>query len=226
MWREEEVGFAFRRLAIIDLDERSNQPLHLGSLHMVFNGEIYNYVELREQLRGLGHDFHTEGDGEVLLHAWQQWGRARSTGSTGCTRSRMWDGERKRLTVAVDPFAEKPLMYRRLGEGLAFASDVRALQAAPIRRSGSPDETTVREYVALGTMPQLPQTFFGDVRRLPPRTWPGGSGERGRAALLLASAAASAVPRTRRAPAARAARAAGRLGRGCGCAATFPSARR
>ena len=66
-WADEVAGLAFRRLAIIDLHERSNQPLHLGPLHLMLNGEIYNYRELREELRGLGHEFVTEGDAEVRL---------------------------------------------------------------------------------------------------------------------------------------------------------------
>src|SRR3954471_6235809 len=73
-WRDDDAGLAFRRLAIIDLDERSMQPLHLGALHLVFNGEIYNYRELRESLRQVGRTFQTEGDAEVLLHAWDEWG--------------------------------------------------------------------------------------------------------------------------------------------------------
>jgi asparagine synthase (glutamine-hydrolysing) len=167
VWREEEVGFAFRRLAIIDLDKRSNQPLHLGSLHVVFNGEIYNYIELRERLRGLGHSFQTEGDGEVLLHAWAQWGEGALDRLNGMYAFGVWDGERKRLTMAVDPFAEKPLLYRTVGGGLVFASDVRALQVVD-PASGVPDERRVRDYVALGVMPELPRTFFSDVQRLPP----------------------------------------------------------
>src|SRR3954466_12708577 len=73
IWCDDFVGIGFRRLAIIDLDERSSQPLHFGPWHLVFNGEIYNYRELRNELRALGHEFVTEGDGEVLLHAWAEW---------------------------------------------------------------------------------------------------------------------------------------------------------
>ena len=72
VWADDTAGFAFRRLAIIDLHERSSQPMHLGPLHLVFNGEIYNYRELRDELRGLGHEFHTEGDAEVILHSWAE----------------------------------------------------------------------------------------------------------------------------------------------------------
>jgi asparagine synthase (glutamine-hydrolysing) len=167
MWRDEEAGFAFRRLAIIDLEERSNQPLRLGDLCLVFNGEIYNYLELREELRGLGHSFETEGDGEVLLHAWAEWEEGALDRFNGMFAFAVWDGERGRLTLAVDPFAEKPLLYRQLGEGLLFASDVRALKAFD-PAIGMADEGAVRDFVALGAMPRLPRTFFADVLRLPP----------------------------------------------------------
>jgi asparagine synthase (glutamine-hydrolysing) len=169
VWSDATVGLAFRRLAIIDLDERSNQPLHLGALHLVFNGEIYNYRELREELRALGHSFHTEGDGEVLLHAWAQWGEAALDRLNGMFAFAVWDDEPRRLTFATDPFAEKPLFFhtRDSQRELLFASDVRALRAAD-PAIGIPDEHAAASFAALGTMPYLPATFFTDVRRLPP----------------------------------------------------------
>src|SRR6187551_2411219 len=72
-WCDEHAGLAATRLAVIDLHERSDQPMHFERLHLAFNGELYNYLELREELRGLGHTFVTEGDAEVLLHAWAEW---------------------------------------------------------------------------------------------------------------------------------------------------------
>ena len=84
-------GLAFRRLAIIDLHERSSQPMHLDHLHLVFNGEIYNYLELRDALRGLGHEFRTEGDGEVLLHAWAEWDEAALERLNGMFAFAVWD---------------------------------------------------------------------------------------------------------------------------------------
>jgi asparagine synthase (glutamine-hydrolysing) len=167
IWRDEDLGFAFRRLAIIDLDERSNQPLHCGSLHLVFNGEIYNYIELRGELEGLGHHFETEGDGEVLLHAWAAWGEGALDRLNGMFAFAIWDDERRRLTLAVDPFAEKPLFYRARAGRLLFASDVRALKALD-PAIGAADEEAIRAFVALGAMPALPRTFFADIQRLPP----------------------------------------------------------
>ncbi len=166
VWRDDELGFAFRRLAIIDLDERSNQPLHLGRLHLVFNGEIYNYLELREELIGLGHRFATEGDAEVLLHAWAEWEEAALDRLNGMFAFGIWDDERRRLTLAVDPFAEKPLLYRAASGALLFASDVRALKAVD-PAIGIADEDAIRAFVALNVMPILPRTFFSDIQRLP-----------------------------------------------------------
>jgi asparagine synthase (glutamine-hydrolysing) len=167
VWWDSEAGFGFRRLAIIDLDERSNQPLHLGGLHLVFNGEIYNYLELRDELEGLGHRFDTEGDGEVLLHAWDEWDEGALDRFEGMFAFAVWDDRRRRLTLAVDPFAEKPLYYSQREERLLFASSIRALKAADAD-VGVPDERAIEEFVALATIPTLPSTFFGDVRRLPP----------------------------------------------------------
>jgi asparagine synthase (glutamine-hydrolysing) len=166
LWRDDELGLAFRRLAIIDLDERSNQPLHLGPLHLVFNGEIYNYLELRDELVGLGHRFATEGDGEVLLHAWAEWEELALDRLNGMFAFGIWDDQRHRLTLAVDPFAEKPLLYHVSAGRLLFASDVRALKAVD-PTIGLPDENAIGAFVALNAMPTLPRTFFGDLRRLP-----------------------------------------------------------
>lgn len=166
VWHDDQVGLAFRRLAIIDLEERSNQPLHLGQLHLVFNGEIYNYIELRETLCGAGHRFVTEGDAEVLLHAWAEWGEDALDRLNGMFAFAVWDGAAARLTLAVDRFAEKPLLFHRTRDGLLFGSDVRALRAVD-PRVGVPDEDATARFLAIGTMPTLPATFFTDVQRIP-----------------------------------------------------------
>jgi asparagine synthase (glutamine-hydrolysing) len=178
VWYEEEIGLAFRRLAIIDLHERSNQPLHLGELHLVFNGEIYNYIELRDELLGLGHHFVTEGDGEVLLHAWAQWGEAALERLNGMFAFAVWDSGRHRLTLAVDRFAEKPLFFADQSERLVFASSVWALRAAD-PSLGAPDALATERFLALGKTPQLPATFYSDIKRLAPAhlgVWTPGAG--------------------------------------------------
>jgi asparagine synthase (glutamine-hydrolysing) len=167
LWQSEGVGLAFRRLAIIDLHERSNQPFHFEHLHMVFNGEIYNYLELRDELRDRGHQFVTEGDAEVLLHAWAEWGETALDRFNGMFAFAIWNTLSRRLTLAVDRFAEKPLYFHEAVGRLMFASDVRALRAAD-GSVGVPERATLDAFLSLGTMPSLPHTFFGDVRRLPP----------------------------------------------------------
>jgi asparagine synthase (glutamine-hydrolysing) len=166
VWHDDEAGLAFRRLAIIDLDERSDQPMHLGPWHLVFNGEIYNYIELRDELRGLGHEFVTEGDAEVLLHAWDAWGEHALDRVNGMFAFAIWHAERRALTLAADPFGEKPLYWALDGERLVFGSDIRAiLQAAP--HMSRPRDDVLAAYLGLGRMPPVEQSFFAQVKRLP-----------------------------------------------------------
>ncbi len=166
-WTGERAGLAATRLAIIDLDERSNQPLHLGALHLVFNGELYNYRELRDELRGAGHRFETEGDAEVVLHAWAEWGEGALDRFNGMFAFAIWDDAEGALTLASDPFGEKPAYYARLGERLVFASEARAVALDP-EVTLRPDEDALAAFVARGLMPVPPRTFFASVERLPP----------------------------------------------------------
>jgi asparagine synthase (glutamine-hydrolysing) len=166
IWTDGAAGLAFRRLAIIDLDPRSNQPLHHAGLHLVFNGEIYNYRELRDELSGLGHHFVTDGDAEVLLHAWVQWGQRALDRVNGMFALAVWDDHEQALTLASDPFGEKPLFYVETPGGLAFASDIRALIAGGAT-AGTVDEACQAVFVARNLMPAPDGSFFAGVRRLP-----------------------------------------------------------
>jgi asparagine synthase (glutamine-hydrolysing) len=167
VWHDDRVGLSFRRLAIIDLDERSNQPFHRDDVHLVFNGEIYNYIELREELRRCGHTFVTEGDAEVLLHAWLRWGEACLHSLNGMFAFALWDARTRRLSLVTDRFAEKPLYFHHVNDRLLFASEVRAMGAAD-PSVGVPDPRATASFLALEEMPVLPATFFRDVQRLPP----------------------------------------------------------
>ncbi|MBD0329628.1 MAG: asparagine synthase (glutamine-hydrolyzing) [Thermoleophilia bacterium] len=165
-WHDARVGFAFRRLAIIDLHERSSQPQHLGPLHLIFNGELYNYREVREELRGLGHRFATEGDAEVLLHAWAEWGDAALDRANGMFALAVWDDAERRLTLASDPFGEKPVYYAHAGGGLVWASELKALLLhGGVRRRA--DDEAVAAYLARGAMPAIGSSFFEGISRLP-----------------------------------------------------------
>ena len=166
VWHDDEVGLAHRRLAIIDLDPRSDQPFHLGPLHLVFNGEIYNYRELREELRGRGHQFRTEGDTEVLLHAWAEWGEGALERIDGMFAFAVWDDAERTLTLARDAFGEKPLHYAERGGRLVFASEIKALLADPAVE-GRPDEAALGAYLARAALPLPGETFYADVRAVP-----------------------------------------------------------
>src|SRR5579875_1088515 len=177
LWADATAGLAFRRLAVIDLDPRSNQPLHHRGLHLVFNGEIYNYRELRADLAARGHAFDTEGDGEVLLHAWSEWGESALDRLNGMFALAVWDERERSLTLACDRFGEKPLYWCQLPGRLAFGSDIRALMQASLGSPGSgwscagglgrPDERAVEVFVARNLMPAPDGSFFEGVNRLP-----------------------------------------------------------
>jgi len=123
------VALGHRRLAIIDLTEGGHQPmLHPGrDLAITFNGEIYNYIELRERLRALGHTFRTSSDIEVLLAAYAEWGTDCLAELNGMFAFALWDGRRRVLFCARDRFGEKPFVYAFAGAAFAFASEVKAL---------------------------------------------------------------------------------------------------
>jgi asparagine synthase (glutamine-hydrolysing) len=165
-WSDGVAGLAFRRLAIIDLDERSNQPMHLGPWHLVFNGEIYNYRELRGELERLGHAFDTAGDTEVLLHAWAEWEEAALDRLNGMFAFAIWNSERKELVCARDPFGEKPLLWAAGDGGIVFASDIRALVLARPDLS-RPHDDAIAPFLGLGLMPPVDGSFFAGVQRLP-----------------------------------------------------------
>jgi asparagine synthase (glutamine-hydrolysing) len=166
VWLDEQAGIACRRLAIIDLHERSNQPLHLGPLHIVFNGEIYNYKELREELRGLGHGFETEGDVEVLLHAWEEWGEGALERVNGMFAFAIWNDSDSSLVLASDPFGEKPLYYAVTRHGLVFASDIKALLLDPAV-SAAANEDALALFFSRGAMPPPAESFLSGIVQLP-----------------------------------------------------------
>ena len=166
IWYDTTAGLAVRRLAIIDLEERSNQPLHLDHWHLTFNGEIYNYRELREELASLGHRFVTEGDGEVLLHAWAQWQEAALDRLNGMFAFAVWDDVRRELVCARDPFGEKPLYWASEGDRFAFASSVWALlEARP--DIGAPRVEALGPFLGRSIMPSNDKSFFEGVQTVP-----------------------------------------------------------
>src|SRR5262249_4560044 len=135
------LGLGFRRLSIIDLGG-GHQPMSdpEESLWIVFNGEIYNFPELRRQLEGFGHVFRTNSDTEVIVHGYKQWGQDVLTHLNGMFGLAIWDVKRKRLTLARDPFGIKPVYYKIDSGRLYFGSEIRAVTAA-INRNSRVDPT-------------------------------------------------------------------------------------
>lgn len=124
VWQDQGIRLGHRRLAIIDLSDRADQPMFVGDLALVFNGEIYNYRALRAELQARGHEFETSSDTEVLLHAWMEWGRACLSRLEGMFAFAVWNRRTRHLTLARDRYGEKPLFFHRCAGGLAFASEM------------------------------------------------------------------------------------------------------
>ncbi len=164
VFAEESVCLGHLRLAIIDLSDAGLEPFASDDdrLQLVFNGEIYNYIELRDELRAKGHVFYTETDTEVLLAGYREWGRRCVERFNGMWAFAIWDRERRTLFASRDRLGIKPLYYLLDGSRLAFASEPWVLG------SRTPNLRAVRDYVEQGYLDQGDETFFAGVRRLPP----------------------------------------------------------
>jgi asparagine synthase (glutamine-hydrolysing) len=156
------VALAARRLAIIDL-ETGDQPIanEDGTVHVVQNGELYNYPELRAELERAGHRFSTHGDTEVLVHLYEQEGTAFARRLRGMFAVALWDSSRRRLVLARDRYGIKPLYYRVDAGELEFASELRSLSRGEI------DLDALEAFLAFNSIP-APLTIFREARKLPP----------------------------------------------------------
>ena len=162
------VLMGHRRLAIIDLSEAAAQPMSTsdGRFHLVFNGEIYNYRELRTELVSLGHVFHTRSDTEVLLVGWRQWRTDLLPRLIGMFSFAVFDRESGVLVLARDPFGIKPLHYLQSAGRLIFASTITALLDFPgIGRDADPE--VLYEFLSGGMGDHSNKTFFRDIHQLP-----------------------------------------------------------
>ncbi|KQM73339.1 XrtA/PEP-CTERM system amidotransferase [Sphingomonas sp. Leaf20] len=152
IWTAPGVGLGHRRLSIIDL-EGSPQPMSDGDLTISYNGEIYNFAELRAELIAAGARFRTKGDTEVLLHGWRAWGPSMLDRLNGMFAFAIHDAGARVLFLARDRLGIKPLHYVELADGsVAFASELKGLLANPLVRR-APDLSAVEDYMALGYVP-------------------------------------------------------------------------
>lgn len=171
------VGLVHRRLSIIDI-ATGHQPLGNadGSVQVIFNGEIYNFQPLREQLIALGHTFKTASDTETIVHAYVQWGEECVRHFRGMFAFAIWDARHDRLFIARDPFGKKPLFLCEHAGGLLFASEIKALLAVP-GVAAQADEAAIWDYFAYRYVPG-PATLFQGIRKLAPGstlTWENGA---------------------------------------------------
>ncbi len=162
------IGLGHRRLAIVDLSQRGHQPMGTedGRCWVTYNGEIYNHVELRHELRAKGYRFRSASDTEVLLAAYREWGEDCVTRFNGMFAFAIWDGVRGRLVCARDRLGVKPFYYHWDGERFMFASEIKGLLAGGLRPSPSP--RAIYDYLDRAALDNSEGTFFGGVRQLLP----------------------------------------------------------
>ena len=164
---DREVGLGHRRLSIIDV-EGGAQPISNedGSLQIVFNGEIYNFVELREELRNFGHHFKTRSDTEVIVHAYEEWGLDCVKRFNGMFAFAIWDKKKRELFLARDHLGIKPLYYTIVDRQFLFASEIKSL----LQHASCPREVDTEALAELFTFRSVPspKTLFKGIFKLPP----------------------------------------------------------
>lgn len=166
------LAFGHRRLKIMDLEAASGQPMvdHQIGLSMVFNGAIYNYLELREELQALGYHFYSDGDTEVLLKGFHAWGEQLLPKLNGMFAFAVWDRDRQSLFLARDRLGIKPLYLSQDDKRLRFASTLPALlQGGDIDTELDP--VALNHYLNFHAVVPAPHTLLRGVKKLPPATW-------------------------------------------------------
>jgi len=160
------VALGHRRLAIIDTDARSAQPMHIDNLHLIFNGMIYNYLELKAELQTLGHTFHTSSDTEVILVAYREWQMEAFSRFNGMWAIVIYDTNEQRVICSRDRFGIKPLYYIQINNNLYFASEIKAFRAV---KDWKPrvNHTRLYEYLAFNMSDHTSETMFDGVFQLP-----------------------------------------------------------
>jgi asparagine synthase (glutamine-hydrolysing) len=162
-----DLALGFRRLSILDLSPAGHQPMQRHGLWLLFNGEIYNYIELRRELQAKGYAFESGTDSEVILAAYREWGIDCLNRFNGMWAFVIWDGVERRLFCARDRFGIKPFYYIWDGRRFAFASEIKALLQLPdLERR--PNDAIIHDYLRYNRLDHTPDTFFAGIKRLPP----------------------------------------------------------
>jgi asparagine synthase (glutamine-hydrolysing) len=162
------IGLGHRRLAIVDLSALGHQPMATSDGHcwVTYNGEIYNHIELREELKAKGHALRSASDTEVLLAAYREWGETCVTRFNGMFAFAIWDGDRRRLFCARDRLGVKPFYYSWNGAHFAFASEIKGL--LPSLQQVLPNRRAVFDYLDGAYLDYSDGTFFEGIHQLPP----------------------------------------------------------
>ncbi len=164
-----KLGFGHRRLAIIDLSEAGHQPManETGRIWITYNGEIYNFQELRRELTAFGHMFRSNTDTEVIIHAYEQWGEVCVNRFNGMWAFAIWDSEQQHLFLSRDRFGIKPLYFLAGPDEFIFASEIKAILS--VRRDQRiPNIPHIATFITHGLMDHDSETFFRNVKSVPP----------------------------------------------------------
>jgi asparagine synthase (glutamine-hydrolysing) len=164
-----QLSLGHRRLSIIDLSPAGHQPMRFRDLVIIYNGEIYNYLELRQELESLGHRFETGTDTEVILHAFDAWGDQCLHRFTGMWAFAILDEAKGEVFLARDRFGIKPLYYRDDGKRFLFASEIKAILAGGV--SARVNEQRLVEYLVVGITDHTEETCFEGVSQVLPGCW-------------------------------------------------------
>lgn len=166
IWTDSRIILGNASLAVIDAGNRGFQPMHDvdGTVHVVFNGEIYNYLQLKKELQSFGYKFESQSDAEVIILGYKHWGIDLFSKLVGMFAIAIWDSVSNKLTIVRDRFGEKPLYYFDGPDEFIFASDIKAILACP-RVPRIPDKAAIHDYLTFGYTVG-PYTAFLGIKRL------------------------------------------------------------
>jgi len=166
VWSDDRAGLAHARLSVIDLSPAGHQPMASadGTVWITFNGEIYNFAEIRRDLEKAGYLFHSRSDTEVIVNGWHAWGPRIFSRLRGMFALAIWDRRSRRLVLARDRIGKKPLYYAATADAFLFGSEIKALLAWP-ELPRTPDLSTIDRYLTWGYVP-APYTAFEGIRKL------------------------------------------------------------
>jgi asparagine synthase (glutamine-hydrolysing) len=167
IFTDDKIGLGHRRLSILDLSPDGHQPMKDKDRNyiIVFNGEVYNYIELREELKALGHTFHTQTDTEVIMKAYAAWGESSTERFNGMWAFALYDVVANKVFCSRDHFGIKPFYYTQTENGFVFGSEIR--QLLPFLGRNKVNEKVLTEFIFSNVTEPVEDTFFASVKKLP-----------------------------------------------------------